>query len=96
MKDFLARVGTFFFLIGIGLFLLFIASDASAISANTGRVQYELLCGGVLLFMVGFLFRKTAAPPQAADRFHSIRKIQERRAAAKKEKEKAKALPQKK
>ncbi len=94
MKDFLARVGTFFFLIGIGLFLLFIASDASAISTNTGRAQYEWLCGGVLLFMVGFLLRKTAAPPQAADRFHSIRKIQERREAAKKEKARAKQ-PQK-
>jgi len=89
MKDFLARVGTFFFLMGIGLVILFIASDASAPTSIEGRAQYELLCGGVLLFMVGFLFRKTAAPPQAADRFHSIRKIQERRAAAKKEKAKA-------
>lgn len=86
MKDFLARVGTFFILMGIGLFILFIASDASALTSKEGRALYELLCGSVLLFMLGFLFRKTAAPPQAADRFRTIRKIQERREAAKKEK----------
>jgi hypothetical protein len=89
MKDFLARVGTFFFLMGIGLFILFIASDASAPTTQDGRTLYELLCGSVLLFMMGFLFRRTAAPPEAADRFRSIRKIQERREAAKKEKNKS-------
>lgn len=94
MKDFLARVGTFFFLMGIGLFILFIASDASAPVTKNGRTLYELLCGSVLLFMMGFLFRRTAAPPEAADRFRSIRKIQERREAAKKEKNKSQ--PQKK
>jgi hypothetical protein len=86
MKDFLARVGTFFFLMGIGLFILFIASDASAPVIENGRTLYELLCGAVTLVAIGFLFRKTATPPQAADRFRTIRKIQERRAAAKKEK----------
>lgn len=91
MKDFLARVGTFFFLIGIGLVMLFIASDAS-VDFSDKPTNYSFLCGGVLLFMVGFLFRRTAAPPQAADRFRSVRKIQERREAAKKEK----ARPQQK
>jgi hypothetical protein len=94
MKDFLARIGTFCFLMGIGLFLLFIASDASARTTSSGRTLYELLCGSVALFMVGFLFRKTAAPPQASERFRYIRKIQDRREAAKKEK--AKAQQQKK
>ena len=86
MKDFLARVGTFFILMGIGLFLLFIASDASAPVTENGRTLYELLCGSVTLLMVGFLFRRTAAPPLAADRFRTIHKIQARREAAKKEK----------
>jgi hypothetical protein len=93
MKDFIARVGTFFYLMGIGFVILFIASDASS-NLPAVRADYSLLCGGVLLFMVGFLFRKTAAPSEAADRFRSIRKIQERREAAKKEK--ARAQPQKK
>jgi hypothetical protein len=85
MKDFLSRIGTFLFLIGIGLILLFIASDASA--GITGkRADYGLLCGSVLLFMLSFLFRRTGPPPQAAERFRSVRKIKERREAARKEK----------
>jgi hypothetical protein len=91
MKDFLARVGTFFFLIGLGLFMLFIASDASR-SHGGDPTNYTFLCAAVTLFMVGFLFRRTASPPEAADRFRSIRKIQEQREAAKKEK----ARPQQK
>ena len=91
MKDFIARVGTFFFLLGIGLIMLFVASDASA-DIIAKRTDYSLLCGGILLFMVGFLFRRTARPPEAADRFRYIRRIQDRREAAKKEK----ARPQQK
>lgn len=88
MKDFIARVGTFFFLMGAGLVVLFIASDATA-RISDAAVEYTLLCGAVTLFLVGFLFRRTASPPQAADRFRTIRKIQERRETAKKEKVKA-------
>ena len=88
MKDFIARVGTFFFIMGAGLVVLFIASEASAPNTPDGRVLYELLCGAITLFAVGFLFRRTASPPQAADRFRSVRKIQERREAARKEKAK--------
>jgi hypothetical protein len=85
MKDFLSRIGTFLLLIGIGLILLFIASDASA--GITGkRADYGLLCGSVLLFVLGYLFRRTSPPQQAAERFRSLRKIKERREAAKKEK----------
>ena len=88
MKDFIARVGTFFYLMGIGLVILFIASDASS-NLTAVRADYGLLCGGVLLFMIGFLFRKTAAPPEAAQRFRFIRRIQDRQEAAKKEKVRA-------
>lgn len=93
MKEFIARIGTFFFMMGIGLFMLFVASDINR--AHGGDpTNYTYLCAAITLFMVGFLFRRTAAPPQAADRFRYIRKIQERREAAKKEK--AKAQQQKK
>jgi hypothetical protein len=94
MKDFIARVGTFFLLLGVGFVLLFVASDASTNITTTARTDYNLLCGGVMLLSVGFLFRRTAAPPQAADRFKFIKKIQAQREAAKKEK--AKAQQQKK
>ena len=87
MKDFIARVGTFFFMMGIGLIILFVASDAST-AYTTKPTNYTLLCAAVTLFMVGFLFRRTATPPEAADRFRSIRRIQERREAAKKDKSK--------
>jgi hypothetical protein len=93
MKDFLARIGTFFFLIGIGLLLLFVASDASS-DITAKSTDYSWLCGSVILIALGFLFRRSAAPPEAADRFRTVHKIQERREAAKKEK--AKSQQQKK
>jgi hypothetical protein len=93
MKEFLARIGTFFFMMGIGLFMLFIASDISRTHGGA-PTNYTYLCAATTLFMVGFLFRRTASPPEAADRFRSIRKIRERREAAKKEK--ARAQQQKK
>ena len=85
MKDFLSRIGVFLYLVGVGLVLLFIASDASA-DITGKRADYSLLCGSVLLFVIGYLFRRTGPRPQAAERFRSIRRIQERREAAKKEK----------
>ena len=85
MKDFIARVGTFFLLIGIGLIALFIASDASS-QITAERTDYSLLCIAVALLFTGFLFRKTAPPPQAAERFKYIKKIQAQREASKKEK----------
>lgn len=88
MKDFIARIGTFFILMGIGIFLLFIASDASA-AINQKQAEYPLLCGGVLLVAIGILFRGRASPPQSAERFRTIHKIQERRKVAKEEKAKA-------
>ena len=88
MKDFIARVGTFFILVGIGLTVLFVASDAS-VEFTGKRADYSLLCIAIALFMMGFLFRRTATPPQAAERFRYVKKIQERREAAKKEKLKA-------
>ncbi|MCE7918327.1 MAG: hypothetical protein DPW21_07700 [Anaerolineae bacterium] len=95
MKDFVARVGTFFILMGIGSAALFIASDAST-KYTAGSVNFSLLCIAVALLLVGFLFRKTAAPPQAAERFHYIKKIQARREAARKEKIKKKNEQEKK
>jgi len=85
MKDFLSRIGVFLYLVGVGLILLFIASDASA-DITGKRADYSLLCGSVLLLVIGYLFRRTGPRPQAAERFRAIRKIKEQREAAKKEK----------
>lgn len=85
MKDFLSRIGVFLYLVGVGLILLFIASDASA--DFTGKpADYSYLCGSVLLFMLGYLFRRTSPRPEAAERFRSIRRMKEQREATRKEK----------
>lgn len=87
MKEFVARVGTFFLLVGVALIALFIASDASS-KITAERTDYSLLCIAVALLFMGVLFRKTATPPQAAERFRYIKKLQAQREAAKKEKSK--------
>ena len=93
MKEFIPRIGTFFYLMGTGCIILFIASDAhAAISAD--RTDYNLLFLSILFLAFGFFFRKRAAPPEAADRFRMIRRYRENK--KKKQEEKAKAGQQKK
>ena len=88
MDDLIARIGTFFYMIAIGLVILFFASE----SAN--KTDYDYFFIALILLIVGFLFRKRAAPPPAADRFRMIRRYRENQKA--KADEKAKAQQQKK
>jgi len=90
MNEFVPRIGTFFLLMGTGAMILFIASDASASINPQNPIQYELLCLGMLLLSVGFLFRRRAAPPPAAERFRLFHKYRE--SQKRKKEEKAKAL----
>ena len=90
MDDFIARIGTFFYLIGISLLVLFIASDAP----SSNKTEYDFFFIALILFIIGFIFRKRAAPPPAADRFRIIRRYRENQKA--KAEEKAKAQQQKK
>jgi len=93
MNEFIPRIGTFLFLLGTGFILLFIASDAhAAISAE--RTNYNFLFLGVLMLSFGFLFRRRAAPPQAADRFRIWKRWRENK--NKKTEDKAKTGQQKK
>jgi hypothetical protein len=94
MSDFIARIGTFFYLMGAGSIILFIASDVTAATVAGNRTDYGLLFIGVVLISFGFLFRKRAAPPPAAERFRTIRRYRENQ--KKKKEEKAKAQQQKK
>lgn len=94
MSDFIARVGTFFYLMAIGMMVLFFASDASSAHSADIKTNYNLFFISLILFVVGFLFRKRAAPPPAADRFRIIRRYRENQKA--KAEEKAKAQQQKK
>ena len=50
-KEFLHRIGTFFFLVGIGLLVLFMASEAAR------KVAFEYFCWSLILIVVGLLFR---------------------------------------
>jgi hypothetical protein len=94
MDDFIGRIGTFFYMIGIGLMLLFIASDAANKFNTKPTTDYNYLFFSVLLLSAGYLFRKRAAPPPAADRFKTLNKWREN--AKKKKEEQAKAKQQKK
>jgi hypothetical protein len=89
MDEFIARVGTFFYLMGTGCVILFIASDASSQVSATVNTDYNLLFFGVVLVVLGYIFRKRAAPPPAAERFKTWHKWQANRKSKKEEKAKA-------
>jgi hypothetical protein len=50
-KEILHRIGTFFLLLGIGLLVLFMASEAAK------KVAFEYFCWSLILMIFGFLFR---------------------------------------
>ena len=69
-RELIYRVGTFFLMIGIGLFLLFVLSE----SANEAVFSY--FCGGLVLLVVGLLFRnqyKKSFPPN--ERFNLVKRL---------------------
>lgn len=58
-KETVRRIGTFFLIVGIGLFILFLLSESS------GRTTFEYFCASLLLVVLGFIFRaqyKKAGP----------------------------------
>jgi hypothetical protein len=68
-----ARIGSFFILLGSLLLILFVSSVIS----KGYNVLYLLL--GVVALFLGFSLRRRAAPPPIpSTRFSTIRKIQER------------------
>ena len=69
-KELLARIGTFFLLIGIGLLVFFFLSEAAK------QVMFSYFCWGVILMIIGFVFRgqfKRAATPSG--RFSLVRRL---------------------
>ncbi|MDX1377594.1 MAG: hypothetical protein R3307_02000 [Anaerolineales bacterium] len=50
-KEFLYRVGTFFLLVGIGLFVFFLLSEAAQ------QPEFNYFCGSMGLLIIGFFFR---------------------------------------
>ena len=70
-KEFIARIGTFFVLVGVGMMVFFILSEA----AKVPTLSY--FCWGTVLLTFGFIFRgqfkKPAGPPHG--RFSIFGKI---------------------
>ncbi len=69
-RELIYRVGSFFLMVGIGLILLFILSEASQ------DTSFSYFCWGLVLLIIGVLARtqyKKSFPP--SDRFGLIRKL---------------------
>jgi len=69
-KEVLARIGTFFILVGIGLLIFFLLSEAAE------QVTLEYFCGSIVLLVLGFFFRgqfkRTVTP---SGRFSLVRRL---------------------
>ena len=50
-RDLIYRVGTFFLLVGIGLVVLFLLSEAAQ------QVTFGYFCLGTIFLVIGFMFR---------------------------------------
>jgi hypothetical protein len=65
------RVGTFFLVLGIGAFILFVASDLA------DKPDFDYLFIAILLIGIGWMFRSKKPPPPSAGRFSIFRKMRE-------------------
>jgi len=68
INEFLIRVGTFLILLGLGMLILFIASDYAQ------QANFDYLFWAVLAVTVGFMLRRRKTPPPPSGRFESLRK----------------------
>ena len=69
-REFIYRVGTFFLMVGVGLTLLFVASEIA------GQTVFNYFCWGLGLLIAGVLFRnqfKKSSPPN--ERFSFIKRL---------------------
>jgi predicted membrane channel-forming protein YqfA (hemolysin III family) len=69
-RELIYRVGTFFLMVGLGLILLFILSEAAEYAV------FDFFCWGLLLLIVGLVFRnqyKKSFP--SSDRFSFVKKL---------------------
>jgi len=86
----IVRMGTFFFVIGGGVFILFIASDLAE------KADFDYFFMAVLLIAIGWVFRRKKAPPPSAGRFSYIKKARENAKNKREERIKAKEEAKKK
>jgi hypothetical protein len=84
------RMGTFFYVIGGGAFLLFVASDLAK------QADFDYLFISIVMMFIGWIFRRGKAPPPSAGRFAWLKQKREEARKKKEEKEKAKQDAKKK
>ena len=70
VDEFIIRIGTFFILIGVGIFILFVASDYA------NQTNFDYLFWAVLSVTIGILLRRRKPPPPPSGRFSYLRKMQ--------------------
>jgi len=63
------RVGLFFIVMGVGIFILFVASDLAE------KPDFDYLFIAMALIGIGWMFRRKKAPPPSADRFSYFRRM---------------------
>ena len=80
----IVRVGTFFYVIGGGAFLLFVASDLAK------QADFDFLFVAILMMGIGWMFRRSKAPPPSAGRFSWVNKQREEAQKKKQAKQDAK------
>ena len=69
-KEFVYRVGTFFLLVGVGLLIFFMLSEAAE------QPQFNYFCGSMILLIIGFVFRAQYKKAQVSSgRFSIFKRI---------------------
>jgi cytochrome c biogenesis protein CcdA len=86
MSDFIARIGTFFLLVGVVFVIMFAATESAA------QPVFDYLFVAIILLTTGVLFRRRGAAPSASGRFSWLRNMREEQ---QKRKEAAKQKPKK-
>lgn len=69
-RELIYRVGTFFLLVGIGLVVLFLLSEAAR------QTAFDYFCWGTICLVIGFMFRaQYKRSIQSSGRFRILRML---------------------
>lgn len=69
-RELIYRVGSFFLMLGIGLVLMFVLSEAAR------QVMFSYFCWGLLLIIIGILFRtQYKKSEEPSKRFGTVRRL---------------------
>ncbi len=72
MEEFILRVGTYLIVVGVGIFILFIASEYAA------QTNFDYLFWALILMMSGMLLRRRKPSPPPSERFSILRRLRSR------------------